>query len=65
MSNFRRSETSIFALLFASFGLVTIFVYLLRGFGILTFIPGGVVLILIGLTVFAGIIYGIQKTKRF
>ena len=64
MSHFRRSGSSLFNLLIALVA-ITIAVYLLRGFGILTFIPGGVILILVALSLITGIIYGIQKTKRF
>ncbi|MGF1480263.1 MAG: hypothetical protein ACFB4I_12350 [Cyanophyceae cyanobacterium] len=45
--------------------LVTLLCYLLRGFGMLTFIPGGVILGLIVLSLLTGIVYGVQKTKRF
>ena len=64
MSHFRRSGSSLLTVLIALV-VTTIAVYLLRGFGILTFIPGGVILILIALSLITGIIYGIQKTKRF
>ena len=64
MSHFRRSGSSLFTWLIALVA-TTSAVYLLRGFGILTFIPGGVILILIALSLITGIIYGIQKTKRF
>lgn len=44
---------------------ITVIIYLLRGFGILTFLPGGIIYLLILLSIGVGIIYGIQKTRRF
>jgi hypothetical protein len=55
----------VFGYLFSLFLLLTIVVYVLRGLEILTFIPGGIILILIALTIMTGIIYGIHKTQRF
>ncbi|GEA27469.1 hypothetical protein MiAbW_02034 [Microcystis aeruginosa NIES-4325] len=51
--------------LFFSFLLVTVLVYILRGMGILSFLPGGLILLLILSSVVTGIIYGIDKTRRF
>ncbi len=65
MSKSTRSGTSIFAYLFATVAPIAIVVYLLRGFGILTGIPGGIILFLILLSIGTGIMYGIEKTKRF
>ena len=56
---------SIFARAFLATLVVTILVYLLRGFGILTFIPGGIITLLILLSLATGIVYGVDKTKRF
>ena len=39
--------------------------YLLRGFGLLTFIPGGMITIWIPITLISGLIWGIKKTRRF
>jgi hypothetical protein len=50
-------------LLSLSLGL-SILVYLLRGFGIVTFVPGGVLLGLIGLAIVTFFIYSILITKR-
>jgi hypothetical protein len=50
--------------IFASVVGLTVAVYLLRGFGILTFIPGGVIWILILLSIATGIAYGVQRTRR-
>jgi hypothetical protein len=44
---------------------VTLLVYMLRGMGILSFLPGGMILLLILLSVVTGILYGVDKTKRF
>jgi hypothetical protein len=65
MNRSRRSRSSPLASFFASLILVTLAIYLLRGFGILTFLPGGSILVLIALTAVTGIFYGIQKTRRF
>ncbi|WP_175561088.1 hypothetical protein [Hydrococcus rivularis] len=51
--------------LFAISLLVTLVVYLMRGLGILTFIPGGIILFLFALSILTGIIYGIAKTWRY
>ncbi|MCA2655531.1 MAG: hypothetical protein IM473_03685 [Microcystis sp. M015S2] len=51
--------------LFFCFLLVTVLVYILRGMGILSFLPGGLILLLILSSVVTGIIYGIDKTRRF
>ena len=50
---------------FFGFLLVTVLVYVLRGMGILSFLPGGLILLLILSSVVTGIIYGIDKTRRF
>ena len=55
------SETLIVTYVFA----VTVVVYLLRGFGVLTFLPGAVLWVLILLSIATGLIYGVQKTRRY
>ena len=65
MSKSTRSGTSIFAYLFAIFLAIAVVVYLLRGFRILTGIPGWMILVPILLCAIAGIMYGIEKTTRF
>ncbi|MEA5511083.1 hypothetical protein VB715_15015 [Crocosphaera sp. UHCC 0190] len=45
--------------------LITLILYILRGLGILGFIPGGVILVLMIISVFLGILYGVQMTRRF
>jgi len=47
--------------LFFGFLLVTVLVYILRGMGILSFLPGGLILLLILSSVVTGIIYGIDQ----
>ena len=42
-----------------------LFVYLLRGFGILSFIPGGVVFLLLLLVILTGLMWGIVATMRY
>jgi len=42
-----------------------LFVYLLRGFGIVSFLPGGVILLLLVITIFSGLMWGINATKRY
>jgi len=60
-----RSNSSYLKSLFFSFLLVTVLVYVLRGMAILSFLPGGLILLLILSSVVTGIIYGIDKTRRF
>ncbi len=49
--------------IFATILSITILVYLLRGFGILGFIPGAVIWVLILLSIATGIISGVQRTR--
>lgn len=60
-----RSNSSYLKSLFFGFLLVTVLVYILRGMGILSFLPGGLILLLILSSVVTGIIYGVDKTRRF
>lgn len=60
-----RSNSSYLKSLFLGFLLVTVLVYVLRGMGILSFLPGGLILLLILSSVVTGILYGIDKTRRF
>ena len=61
------SETLVFAYIFAITLAITLFVYVLRGFGIpgFTALPGGVIWILILLSIATGLVYGVQKTRRY
>ncbi|GBL08570.1 hypothetical protein [Microcystis aeruginosa] len=60
-----RSNSSYLKYLFLGCLLVTVLVYILRGMGILSFLPGGLILLLILSSVVTGIIYGVDKTRRF
>ncbi|GAC1467287.1 MAG: hypothetical protein NVSMB70_12710 [Chamaesiphon sp.] len=64
MSQTPKSVTQISAYIFSIVLGITIVVYLLRGFGILTFIPGGTLWVLILLLIGVGIFYGVMRTKR-
>jgi len=50
--------------LFLSTLAITILVWLLRGFGILTFLPGGLIWLLILLSVGTGVVNGLMGTRR-
>lgn len=39
--------------------------YLLRGIGIITFLPGGVITILLMTVIVSGLTWGILKTRRY
>ncbi len=56
-----RLETSIFLGILG----VTIAIWVLRGVGLFTFIPGGLIWILLFLTIGAGIMDTLQRTKRW
>lgn len=43
---------------------ITVLVWVLRGLGILTFLPGIVIWVLLLLTIGAGVFNGIQGTRR-
>ena len=51
--------------LFLIFLGATLVVYLLRGLGILTFLPGGIILILGIASLILGLWYGIQRSQKF
>jgi uncharacterized membrane protein len=55
-----RPETAIFLAILT----VTIIVWVMRGIGILTFLPGLVIWLLLLLTIGAGVINGILSTRR-
>jgi hypothetical protein len=50
--------------LFLTILFITVLVWVLRGLGILTFLPGMVIWILLLLTIGAGVFSGIQGTRR-
>ena len=61
------SETQIVTYVFAITVAITFLVYVLRGFGIpgFTALPGAVIWILILLSIATGLVYGVQKTRRY
>ncbi|HEY9607208.1 MAG TPA: hypothetical protein V6C85_36720 [Allocoleopsis sp.] len=67
MSKSPASETLILAYVFAVTVAVTIFVYVMRGFAVpgFTALPGGVIWALILLSIATGLVYGVQKTRRY
>jgi hypothetical protein len=56
-----RLDTQIFLVVLA----VTVFVVFLRGVGILTFLPGGIISLLLLFSIGSGVFTAIQSTKRF
>lgn len=56
---------SIATSLFLVSSIFTVVVYLLRGFGLLSFLPGGVIWLLVLLVIGSGVFYGVEKTRRF
>jgi hypothetical protein len=56
------TQTSAF--LFGVIVIATIAIYVLRGIGILTFIPGGVFWLLLLLAIFTGLAYSFAKSRR-
>ncbi len=63
--NMGRSGHSVFKLPFFGVLIITVLVYILRGMGVLSFLFGGVLLILMGLILLLGFFYGLDKTRRF
>lgn len=61
------SEPQIVTYVFAITLAITFLVYVLRGFGIpgFTALPGAVIWILILLSITTGLVYGVQKTRRY
>ena len=50
---------------FAYSAIAFLIVYLLRGVGILSFIPGGLILLLLLIAIFSGLMWGIMATLRY
>ncbi len=44
---------------------IFIILYILRGLGIFSFLPGGIILILLLITISSGLAWGIKKTLRY
>lgn len=61
------SETLILSYVFAGTLALTVLVYVLRGFGVpgFTALPGLVLWVLILLSIATGLMYGVQKTRRY
>ena len=59
--NVRVMLSKIFYLSLMSF----LFLYLLRGIGMITFLSGGVIMILLLTAVISGLTWGILKTRRY
>jgi hypothetical protein len=64
-SSLVRSRNSSFLLPLFAVLILTVLIYFLRGIGVLLFLPGGILLLLIGLSLILGISYSIDKTRRF
>jgi len=64
-SGAERSRNSSFLLPLFVVLATTALIYVLRGIGVLLFLPGGILLLLIGLSLVLGISYSIDKTRRF
>jgi hypothetical protein len=64
-SSLVRSRNSSFLLPLLAVLILTALIYFLRGIGVLLFLPGGILLLLIGLSLILGISYSIDKTRRF
>ncbi|NJK48524.1 hypothetical protein HC931_10360 [Candidatus Gracilibacteria bacterium] len=65
MSKYTRMGSTFVGYLFVISLVLTLIIYIFRGLGILTFIPGGIILVLMALSLTTGIIYGISKMQRF
>ena len=63
--NLPKSDTKQFLFLFLGVLGITLLLYIIRGFGFLTFLPGGLLHILFLLSLVTGIVYGVIYTKRF
>ena len=63
--NLPKSDTQQFLFLFLGVLGITLLLYFLRGFGVITFIPGGLLHLLLLLTLITGIVYGVIYTKRY
>ncbi|MDB9496311.1 hypothetical protein PN441_05910 [Spirulina major CS-329] len=59
-----QSEAIASTLFFTVLG-ITVVTYLLRGLSLFSFLPGGILWILLLLSIGTGVFYGIEKTRRF
>ncbi|MBE9202475.1 hypothetical protein IQ218_02060 [Synechocystis salina LEGE 06099] len=60
----RRSSSSLFGKPLLGLVGLTLALYLSRGWGIITFLPGGIFLGMAALTVFVALLYGWELTSR-
>ncbi|MDJ0578904.1 hypothetical protein [Crocosphaera sp.] len=65
MSKSTSFKISFLSLALISFIVITLTTYILRGLGILGFIPGIVILLLIAVSIFIAIFYSISGRRRF
>lgn len=65
MASPSKSQPLTIAYVFSVSLALLIVVYLLRGFGILTQLPGGLIIVLLFSTFGTGLMYLVQKTKRY
>ncbi|MEL4897689.1 hypothetical protein [Crocosphaera sp. Alani8] len=65
MSKSTPFKSSFITLALISSVVITVTTYVLRGLGILGFIPGIFILLLIAISVFMAIFYGILRRRRF
>ncbi|NBD33876.1 MAG: hypothetical protein GVY17_13165 [Cyanobacteria bacterium] len=63
--NTMTSYTNLFSRLTISFIVITILVYILRGVGILTFIPGGVIYLLLVSAIALGFLSKLARRQRW
>ncbi|HLO47135.1 MAG TPA: hypothetical protein VK211_01715 [Kamptonema sp.] len=61
MTNSPKLRTPSFARIFGIILGITVIIWLLRGFGILTFIPGGVLWLLLFVSIGTGVISTLQR----
>lgn len=59
-----QSEAIASTLFFTVLG-ITVATYLLRGLSLFSFLPGGILWLLLLLLIGTGVFYGIEKTRRF
>lgn len=61
MTNSRKLRAPLFTRVFGIILGITVIIWLLRGFGILTFIPGGILWLLLLLSIGTGILSTLQR----
>ncbi|MEM1368183.1 MAG: hypothetical protein AAGG02_09205 [Cyanobacteria bacterium P01_H01_bin.15] len=65
MNHRRRSTKNGLGRLFGIVLLVAIALYILRGTGLLSFLPGALVLVPMIVAIFMGLLWGIKQTNRY